>query len=267
MIKLRELVCGYNEKTVIDGISFDLEDRGFLGIIGPNGSGKTTLLRALTNLIKPFSGAVLCNNRNICEFSNLELARKIAVVRQSSDLDVHMTVEEFVLLGRTPYMKQWQFFESQEDLEIAQYAMKVTDTLSLRDRYVNTLSGGERQLTVIARALVQETGILILDEPTNHLDITHQIKILNLIKRLNHELSLTVVTVLHDLNLASEYCDHLILLNDGKMHSSGTPAEVLTYQNIEDVYKTPVIVKKTPLSDMPHVFLISEKALRNSGKK
>lgn len=258
MLEIRNLSCGYDSKFILQDISFKLENKEFLGVIGPNGSGKTTLLRAITKIIKPQKGEVFFENQNLERLSYQELAKKIAVVSQYLEMGLKMTVEEFVLLGRTPHRKNWQFLETKLDEEIANKAMVFTDTLGFKNRSIESLSAGERQLVVISRALAQEPKLLLLDEPTSHLDITHQVRILDLIKRLNKKNGLTVIIVLHDLNLASEYCDRLILLNNGCIHKIGTPQEVLNYQIIEEVYKTIVVVEKNPISSKPYIFLVPE---------
>ncbi|MCI0480139.1 MAG: ABC transporter ATP-binding protein, partial [Candidatus Dadabacteria bacterium] len=146
--------------------------------------------------------------------------------------------------------------ETKRDEEIADRAMELTDTIRFKDRSMSEISGGERQLVLIARALAQEPKLLLLDEPTSNLDITHQVRVLDLLKKLNKELSLTVVIVLHDLNLASEYCDRVALMSDGSIYREGPPQDVLNYKTIEDVYKTVVVVEKNPVSKKPYVFLI-----------
>ncbi|MFC2149820.1 ABC transporter ATP-binding protein [Candidatus Auribacterota bacterium] len=256
IIQTRKLVCGYEGFTLKD-ISFSVNGGEVLGIIGPNGSGKTTLLRALSKIIKPSKGEVLFEGADLRKLSFKELAEQIAVVSQTQEI-TNLTVEDVVLLGRTPYLGKFQFIESRTDHDIAQKCMELTGTDKLRDRLCSELSGGERQLVYIARALAQEPKLLLLDEPTTHLDITHQILILDLIRRLNKELSLTVIMVLHDLNLASEYCNKLILMNNGNLHKMGTPEEVLQYQIIEEVYKTVVVVEKNPVSSKPYVLAIPE---------
>jgi len=258
MLEAKELTCGYESKFVLSGINFRIEDGGLWGIIGPNGSGKTTLLRALTKILKLKKGDVFFEGKNIAKLGFKEFVRKVAFVSQSSDAGYNMTVEEYVLLGRIPFNKQFQFLESRHDEEIAEEAMILTDTIRFKHRLMEKLSGGERQLVVIARALAQEPKLLLLDEPTAHLDITHQIRVLDLIRRLNRQKGLTVIVVLHDLNLASEYCDRLILLNNGLIHKTGSPQDVLTYQIIEDVYKTTVVVEKNPISSKPYVLIVSE---------
>ncbi|MBL7151669.1 MAG: ABC transporter ATP-binding protein [Candidatus Omnitrophica bacterium] len=258
MLQVHDLTCGYDTKFFLKNINFKIKEKEFVGIIGPNGSGKTTLLRALTKIIRPRQGSIYLEGDNIENLTFKELAKKIAVVSQGLDMELRMEAEEYVLLGRIPYRRGWQFIEAHFDRDIAEGAMASTDTLKFRDRLMENLSGGERQLVVIARALAQQPKLMLLDEPTSHLDITHQVAVLDLLKRLNSNNGLTVAVVLHDLNLASEYCDRLILLQDGRIYKIGIPQEVLTYQTIEEVYKTVVVVKQNPVSLKPYVFLVSQ---------
>ena len=194
----------------------------------------------------------------------------MAVVSQnSSGFEFHMSVEEFVYMGRIPYRKGFQIREGKVDQEKVTEAMHSTDIAQLASRYMSELSGGERQRTVIAKALAQDPQILLLDEPTTHLDITHQVEILDLVKKLNMQRKLTIIMILHDLNLASEYCDRLILLKDGQIYKEGLPHEVLTYPVIEDVYHTLVVVQKSPISSRPWICLVPEheKERTNDPKK
>ncbi|MBN2406957.1 MAG: ABC transporter ATP-binding protein [Elusimicrobia bacterium] len=264
MIRAEGIRCGYGHRTVLKGISFGAGRGEILGIIGPNGSGKTTVLRTLSRIINTEEGRILLDGRDIEEYSYKELARRVAVVSQSSGFG-YIKVEEYVLLGRIPYYGKMQLMESAADRETADRYMALTDIGRIRGSFMHEVSGGEKQLAFICRALCQEPMLLLMDEPTAHLDITHQTGILDLVKRLRRELALTVIIVLHDLNLAGEYCDRLILLNGGKIHSAGTPEEVLTYQNIEEVYKTVVVVKKNPVSGRPNILAVSEEA-RKRGK-
>ncbi len=257
MIRMENVQCGYGRTIVLDSIDLKVDKGSFVGIIGPNGSGKTTILRTITRLIKPTRGMIYLDNKDIRSFDHKEIARKIAVVSQNLPV-VAMTVKEFVLLGRVPYYKNLQFFENKHDLLAVDKAMKMTDTERLKNHFMSEMSGGEVQLAFIARAIAQEPSLLLLDEPTAHLDITHQVSILDLIKRLNKEYHLTVLIVLHDLNLASEYCDRLVLMDAGSIRKAGTPEEVLTYKDIEDVYHTVVVVEKNPLSGKPFVLVVSE---------
>ncbi len=255
MLEIRDLTCGY-EKFHLREISFRVGRGELIGIIGPNGSGKTTLLKAITGAIKPQKGEILLKGKNTRHMGFRELARTVAVVSQNIPASF-MTVEEFVLLGRIPHYSRLQFLETKKDEEIAQKYMSMTDTLTYQHQPMEEISGGERQLAVVARALAQEPELLLLDEPTSHLDIKHQTAILDLVRELNKSSRLTVMMVLHDLNLASEYCDRLVLLNNGSVHRIGTPAEVLTFQIIEEVYETVVVVEKNPISHKPYVLVVS----------
>ncbi|MCF8335802.1 MAG: ABC transporter ATP-binding protein [Bacteroidales bacterium] len=260
MLQIKRLKCGYANKFHITDISFHVRKGGFTGIIGPNGSGKTTLFRGITSELNLDSGDVILDGRSVTKMDHKERARNMAIVTQEIE-DAGIMVEDYVLMGRLPYRSTFQFFETKEDYRIAHKYLKLTDVFHLKDKYLYQLSGGEKQLAAIARALTQEPKLLLLDEPTSHLDITHQVQVLNLIQRLNSQLGLTVLMIIHDLNLAGEYCDHLIMMNNGRMHVTGKPEEVLTYKTIEDVYKTVVITKTNPLSKKPVVFLVSEKVL------
>jgi len=260
MLEIKELICGYDRRFILKDINFEVEKDAFLGIIGPNGSGKTTLLRAITKVIRPQSGKIFFEGKDLWQIGFKELARKMAFVSQTPlSYGSDITVEEFVLLGRIPYHKAFQFLESKYDKAVAREAMRLANILNIKDRPISELSGGERQLAAIARALSQEPRLLLLDEPTAHLDIAHQIRILDLIKRLNSSFKLTVIIVLHDLNLASQYCDELILLNNGYLYKKGVPEEILNHEIIEDVYKAKIIIKKDPISSRPYIFLVSDK--------
>ena len=265
MLEIRNLTCGYDKRFHLKGVNLAIEEGDFFGIIGPNGSGKTTLLRSITRILKPEKGEILLRGKNLWSIDFRELARIIAVVSQNASVD-ELNVGEFVLLSRIPHYRRLQFQETKHDEEIADKAMALTGTLKFKDRSMSEISGGERQLVLIARALAQEPEFLLLDEPTSHLDITHQVRILDLLRRLNRELSLTVIIVLHDLNLASEYCDRVALLSSGAVYKEGLPKDVLDYETIEDVYKTVVLVEKNPVSLKPYILLISEEERRKERK-
>jgi len=258
ILEIKNLVCGYVEKEIIKQVSFSAKEGEFLGIIGPNGSGKTTLLRSITGLLKYWEGEVLYNGRNISKIPLREFAQNVAVLPQILNINFSFTVQQLVLMGRYPYLKKFQSI-SKKDLDIAKNSMSLTDISHLTERRVGELSGGEWQRVLIAQALTQEPKLLLLDEPTTHLDITHQIETLDLIKKLNKEKNLTIIVVLHDLNMASEYCEKIIMLENGEIYREGTPEEVLTYKNIEEVYKTIVVVIENPVSKKPHVVLIPGK--------
>lgn len=265
ILNIENLGCGY-PKFQLSGINVSVQKGSFAGIIGPNGSGKTTLFKAITGTLEIKTGKILLEGKNLRKLSPRLRAQNIAIVSQFIDAS-DITVEDYVLMGRIPYHSRFSFFESEEDFSTARKYMEMTDTWRFKDQLMSELSGGEQQLAAIARALTQQPELLLLDEPTSHLDITHQVHILNVLQELNHEMGLSVLMVIHDLNLASEYCDQLILVNQGRIHTQGTPEEVLTFQHIEDVYKTVVVTQNNPLSGKPAVFLASGKVLKEIQEK
>lgn len=238
---------------MLKGLNFSLEHGELLGVIGPNGSGKTTLVRALTKILEPMDGRILLEGKDIREMDLPELARRVAVVSQNTEVGSWMRTEEFVLLGRVPHRRRFQLLETKHDEEVAERAMALTGTSELRGRLLKELSGGERQLISIAKALCQEPKLLLLDEPTAHLDIAHQLRVLDLLRKLNRE-GLTVLAVFHDLNLAGEYCDRILLLKDGRRGKIGPPEEVLNSDVIGDAYGVRVVVGRNPASSKPCVF-------------
>lgn len=260
-LKLENISCGYDKFNLQD-ISFEIEQGIFAGIIGPNGSGKTTLFKGITGDLKTKTGTIHLDQKNLLQMPIREKAQYVAVVSQFTEV-TEISVSDYVLMGRMPYRGSFQFFESKQDIEIAEKYMKLTDVYRFKDKTMAELSGGERQLASIARALTQEPKLLLLDEPTAHLDITHAVQVLNLIQQLNEELNLTVLIIIHDLNLAGEYCDYLVLMNNGKVFKNGTPNDVINYQTIEDVYKTIVVTRENPISKKPVVFLVSDRVLKN----
>lgn len=257
MLKVKNLVCGYPSGFTLESINFKVGKGEFLGIVGPNGSGKTTLLKAITKLLNLQEGKILLEEEDIEDLSFKDIAKKIAVVPQFFNVELGMNVEEFIFLGRIPHRKAFQFLEMESDEQVVNDAMGLTEVLELKERELNNLSGGESQRVALARALAQQPRLLLLDEPTAHLDIGHQVRILDLLSKLNKENSLTIVAIFHDLNLASEYCDRLLLLKEGKLHSIGKPEQVFTYQKLEEAYDTLVVVKKNPVSGRPYIFLVS----------
>lgn len=257
LLKIDNLYGGYHKETVIRDISLEIKKGEFLSIIGPNGSGKTTLLRLASRALKPQKGSILLEEENISSMKLKEFCKKSAFVPQDTFINFSFTAFEIVLMGRIPHLGRLQA-ETNRDIEIAEKSMDLTDTLILKGKMIDELSAGERQRVIISKALAQEPVLLFLDEPTSHLDIGHQIQILDLLKALNLRNNLTIVMVLHDLNLASEYSDRIVLLNQGQVFKEGSPREVLTYQNIEAVYKTVVVVNDNPISSKPYVVLVSK---------
>lgn len=249
------LSFSYDSWSVLENITYQLPQSSFTGLIGPNGSGKSTLLKNITRFLHPSEGELLLEGEDIKTFHNKDLAKKIAVVPQNTSMSFDFSVRDIVLMGRTPHQRPFQG-ESLEDQKRVKEAMEETNTLSLAERSFLDLSGGEKQRVIIARALCQEPEILLLDEPTSHLDINYQLEIFELLRRLNLSKGLTIMVVSHDLNLASQYCSELILLKEGKIFALGPPEDVITRENLEEIYHTKVLITQDP-SGRPHVFLKS----------
>ena len=244
ILKIENLVCGYRpDKTIINDISFTVEDGQFVGIVGPNGSGKTTLLRAIIGLMKISRGNIMISQHSIDRLDRRELARRIAFVPQLMEPVDGFSVEELVMLGRTPYLDRFSF-ESADDYEAVKWAIEELKIEDLKDRAITELSGGEFQRVAIARALAQEPKVLLLDEPTSHLDIRYQVNICKLLRKLRSHRS--IVATFHDLNLASRYCSRLVLIKNGELIAVGAPDDVVTPENIWKAYRIKVSVKKNP---------------------
>jgi iron complex transport system ATP-binding protein len=258
MLKLKNISCGYSDQFFLKEINFNVQEKQIVGIIGPNGSGKTTLLRAITRILPLRSGLVIFNQKNISAMSFKELARNIAVVSNDIEYNSDITVEDFVALGRIPHQRDLQFFEDALDQKIIQECLEITELTGFAQRSLCELSAGERQMAIIAKALAQKPKLLLLDEPIVHLDISHQVYIMNLLRRLNKQYNLSVIIVLHELNFAAEYCDQLVLMDKGSVHKIGSPEQVLNKATLEMIYKTEVLVSKNPVSQKPHIFLVSK---------
>lgn len=237
---------------VLAGLSFTVADGEILGVIGPNSAGKTTLVRLLTKVLTPTRGTIELGAMPLASMTRAELARRIAVVPQDIPQGLPFTVEQLVLMGRYPHAPH-RFFETDEDVAIAREAMAATSVLGLAGTPVGSLSGGERQRVVLARALAQRPRLLILDEPTAHLDLRYQVECVALLRRVNREQGTTVLLVSHDLNLAGELCDRLLLLADGRVARLGTPDEVLQEKLLADVYGCAVAVERSTATGRPVV--------------
>jgi iron complex transport system ATP-binding protein len=257
MIEVNSVSFRYLEDWVLQDISFQVRRGEFIGVIGPNGSGKTTLLKILDHLLSPQQGEILFDHVPLKTMHRRDIAKRVAVVAQEAYSLFPFRVVEMVLMGRSPYLGHLMF-ENDKDLAIAKKAMEWTEILPISERSIDELSGGERKRVFIARALAQEPEVILLDEPTSNLDIHHQIEFLDLILSLNRERGLTIFIASHDLNLASEFCDRLILLQKGVIYKIGIPKEVITRENIEQVYGCEVWVDQNPVSGMPRVSLLKK---------
>jgi iron complex transport system ATP-binding protein len=250
MIELNNVSLGYDHRAILHDVTMKAEPGQILGLVGPNGSGKSTLIKGMARVVDLFSGRILIDGRNIRTIKRDELAQLVATVPQSPALPGAFTAFEVVLMGRTPHLGLLRY-EGGKDLAIAWQAMGATHTQCFAERRVGELSGGERQRLVIARALTQQPRAMLLDEPTANLDINHQVEILNLVKSLCLEQSLTVIIAIHDLNLAAQYCDWVVMLNSGRVHAEGTPLDIVTAPNIKKVYGAEVCVYPHPINKLP----------------
>ena len=246
----KDITVGYGEHTVLKSVSLAIEQGGFLGILGPNGCGKTTFLRSLSKVLKPEDGVVYIDGKTVSSYDAKTFAKTVGCVSQETETGFEFSVRDIVLMGRHPHIGRLAPLTA-EDYAIADEAMRFTNTLQFKDRLVTELSGGERQRVLIAKTLAQQPKILLLDEPTNHLDVCHQIEILQLIRSLTPKI--TVIGVLHDLNLASYFCDRIVLMEKGQILSVGTPAEVLTPEQVYNVFSVRMIVSPHPVTGKPYL--------------
>ena len=238
-----KMEIGNNE--ILKGVSIDSKNREFIGIIGPNGSGKSTLLKCIYRILKPNNGCIMLGEEDISKMSVKESAKKLAVVAQHNYYNFDFSVGEVVLMGRSPHKKSLEP-DNSEDYDIVNESLEKVGMLGFKNRSFSTLSGGEQQRVILARALAQQTPCLILDEPTNHLDIKYQLSLLNIVKSLN----LTIISAIHDLNIASMYCDRLFVMKNGRIVGMGTTQEVLTKEFIKEIYDIDVEIVYDSKGDM-----------------
>ena len=251
-LEIKEVDAYYGLVKVLTSVDFNAAQGELIGVIGPNGSGKTTLLRAISRILRPKVGTILLDDRDILEMKDREFSRNFAVVPQDTAVNFDFSALDVVLMGRNPHLGRLEL-ETDKDMSIAKRSMELTNCWHLSERPITELSGGERQLVIIARALTQEPRVLLLDEPTSHLDINYQIEIMELLKRLTTQEGLIVIAVIHDLNLAAQYCDRLALLHKGQIAAAGTQEEVLTAANIKKAFGANVIAKRHALTNLCYV--------------
>jgi iron complex transport system ATP-binding protein len=242
-IEVRGVRIAYGTADVLHGVTLEVPAGGFLAVVGPNGSGKSTLLRAVARALKPRAGAVLLDGRDVGSWDSREFAREVAVVPQHGEPAFDYTARELVAMGRTPYERR--FTPDAGGREAVEGAMRRVGVWELRDRPASTLSGGERQLVRLARALAQQPEVLLLDEPTNHLDIRHQVTFMEVLKGLNRG-GVTVLMVVHDLNLAARYADRVIVMREGEISAAGPPSAALNPAVVRAVFGAEVEVSVSP---------------------
>ena len=245
-LESRNLSGGYDQRPIVHSVNLAVEPGEWLCLVGANGSGKSTLLRLLSRVLKPQRGSVILSGRDIDSLSPTAVAQRLALLPQQQTLPEGLTVQQLVSLGRSPHQPWWQWdLDAEGQHQVAQ-ALAWTEIEPYRDRPVAELSGGERQRAFLALALAQNPQVLLLDEPTTFLDIHYQLQLLELLKRLNRERSLSIITVLHDINLAARYCDRMAMLRQGCLWAIGPPAAVLTPENLRAVFQVEVEIFTTP---------------------
>ena len=257
LIRLNGIRFAFPGGFALMGISLMIERGETVAIAGPNGSGKTTLLKLMLGLLHPGEGEVAFEGDMLAGLNRRVLARAMAMVPQEMLLPHALTASEVVLLGRTAYLRRFRG-PTRQDWEAVQSAMTATGVLPLASMPFGELSGGERQRVVLAMALAQEPRLLLLDEPTRHLDLRHQLRILSLLRTLNRERGLTVVSAMHDLNLCALYFDRLVLLSSGRIVADGPPAKVIQPDLLDEVFGIPVLVERHPTRDIPWVTILPE---------
>ena len=253
-IEVRGLKYSYNKYMVLDGVDLDVKEGEILGILGPNGCGKTTLLKNLNKNLSPSGGCVMLDGTDLDTIVKRDIAKTIAVVPQTNEIRFSFSVREIVAMGRMPFQSMMGG-ETREDARIVDDAIEKVGLSAMKDRHINTMSGGERQRVMIARALAQTPKILLMDEPTLHLDINTQFEALDLISDLSRESGLTVVVVSHDLPMVARYCDKIAMIHDHKVMCCGTPEEVLTPDNMRTVFNLDAELGYDPKTRKRTVFL------------
>lgn len=261
LLKVKGISFAYNRRQILEEVSFEVKEGEILGILGPNGAGKTTLLRVISGTLVPLKGEVLFGGVNIWEMSPKERAKRVAVLPQSEPPADYLTVKEMVMLGRVPYFSLL-LGARKEDEERVEKALEMVGMEDFANRKMGQLSGGERQKVLIARALAQQPRLLILDEPIVHLDLSHQLEILFLLKKLQEEENLSIICVIHDVNLASYFSDKLLLMKDGRVFAYGEPAEVITQDNLKKVFDIHALVRGNPLSGRPYISIINKREVK-----
>ncbi len=249
-LEVESIRVGYENKTIVHGLSLQIPDGKITTIIGSNGCGKSTLLKAITRILKHESGQVILDGQNISKMKTKDLAKELAILPQSPESAHGLTVEELVSYGRFPYQKGFGNL-SQKDKDVIDWALQVTKTEDFRVQSVDALSGGQRQRVWIAMALAQETDIIFLDEPTTYLDMAHQLEVLELLYRLNEEQGRTIVMVLHDLNQAARFSDYIVALSQGELVKFGTAEEVMVPEVLKKVFNIDAVIGQDPRTNKP----------------
>ena len=242
-LRAENMIVTLANTDIVNDISIKVKNKQFVGLIGPNGCGKSTLLKSIYKVIKPKKGSIYLGDLDVLNSEPMSVSRIMGVVGQFNDLSFDFTVEEMVLMGRTPH-KKFMERDTEEDYEIVREALNKVSLTGYEDRSYLTLSGGEKQRVILARAIAQQPSFLVMDEPTNHLDIKYQLQILSIVKQMN----IGTLAALHDLELAAEYCDYLYVMKRGKLMAQGTPKELLTSELIREVYDVSCEIYTNPVT-------------------
>jgi iron complex transport system ATP-binding protein len=256
---VREVTLGYGDEPVVRDLSTELPDGQTTVIVGANACGKSTLLRGMARLLRPSGGAILLDGQAIATLPSRQVARTLGLLPQNPVTPEGVSVVDLVGRGRHPHQGAFRRWSRDDEAAVAQ-ALELTDTLDLADRLVDELSGGQRQRVWIAMALAQQTDLLLLDEPTTYLDVAHQVEVLDLLADLNEARGTTIVMVLHDLNLAARYADHLVAMREGRIVAAGPPREVITEDCVRDVFAMECRVVEDPVTATPMVIPLGRRS-------
>lgn len=252
IIEVKDLSLGYRDKMVIKALDLSFDTGEFCALLGPNGAGKSTFLKALIGYLKPQLGEILILNQKLSEWKTENLAKTISLIPQDSRLQFDYSVEELVLMGRFPYLGFWQKYSS-EDRRIVHDILENLDLYDIKNELYSQLSGGERRRVLIARALAQQTPIMLLDEAFANLDINHQLEIMQILSNINKKENKLIILVSHNINLSSEYCSRIIMMKQGKVVADGKPELIVNQIILKQVYKTDLEVIKNPRTGKPNL--------------
>lgn len=252
MIHIKNLRAGYSDKEIFKNLNLDFSRAEFVSILGPNGAGKSTLLKLINGFMKADSGEIEIAGKRVDKWQQQELAKIVTYIPQENFIQYNFTVEEIILMGRFPFISIWQSY-SAKDKEIVDKIIHDLDLQKLRNKYINKLSGGEKQRTLIARAIAQDSAYILLDETFSHLDINHQVEILNIMKSLHTEKGKSIIMISHNINLSANYSQRMIALKDGQLIADGTPEEVVTTKNLAQLFDIELAVVTNPLTHKPNI--------------
>ena len=245
-LKLEKFSTGYTNNFIVKSIDLSIKNGEWLGVIGPNGSGKSTLIKGICRIIKPFHGSIYLKEKDISKYTNKLISQTISFLPQQCNSNMQITVKELVALGRSPYKDFWEFDLNKTDNEKICDALNLVDIYDFKDTFISQISGGQRQRAYLALALAQDPEILILDEPTTALDLKYQIKFLEILKKLKEKKDISIITILHDLNLTSRYAEKILALKNGESAGYGTCNEIISVKKFKDIFDVNVLVTDTP---------------------